>query len=163
MAAETQQGRIHQLNISAGGVPKWPVPSAVVTVEGIEGDVQRDRRHHGGPERAVCLFTLEVIQQLNAEGHPIFPGSVGENVTLAGIDLAALLPGTRLALGDEVELEITSYAIPCRNITESFNDGDMTRIGHKHHPGESRVYARVLHGGRLAVGQPVALLTDATV
>ena len=37
---------------------------------------------HGGPERALCLFSLERILELQAEGHPIFPGAAGENITI---------------------------------------------------------------------------------
>ncbi len=90
---------IHQLNCSPGGVPKTPVADAVLTPIGLAGDQQRDRRYHGGPERALCLFSLEVIAELQAEGHPIFPGSAGENATISGLEWAALAPGSRLALG----------------------------------------------------------------
>ena len=152
------EGRIHQINIWRGGVPKLPIEQATVTSEGIVGDYQRDQRSHGGPTRALCLFTLEEIHRLQAEGHPIFSGSVGENITLEGIDHASLATGTRLTLGDEVEIELTSYAMPCKNITESFADGDFTRISQKLHPGESRIYARVLRGGTLTPGQPVRLI-----
>ena len=151
------QGRIHQINISRGGVPKLPVETAVVTEEGIRGDYHDDIHSHGGPMRALCLYTVEQIERLQAKGHPIFPGSVGENVTLAGIALDALTPGARLRLGDAVEVEITSYTTPCKTITESFADGDFTRISQKLHPGESRVYARVLHGGEIRPGQAATL------
>jgi MOSC domain-containing protein YiiM len=55
---------IHQLNISNGGVPKRPVPAAELTHPGLAGDRQRDTRHHGDPDRALCLFSLEVIEAL---------------------------------------------------------------------------------------------------
>jgi len=150
-------GRIHQINTSMGGVPKLPVPSAVVTFEGIQGDYHNDR-NHGGPLAALCLYSLEQIKHLQAEGHPIYPGSVGENITLAGIEQSALVPGARLLLGDAVEIELTSYTTPCKNITRSFADGDFTRITQKLHPGESRVYARVLRGGTLRPDEPARLL-----
>ncbi|MGZ3675514.1 MAG: MOSC domain-containing protein [Ktedonobacterales bacterium] len=157
MTQRSGEGHILQINVSRGGVPKHPVEQAVVTTEGIVGDYQRDRRSHGGPTRALCLFTIEEIQRLQAEGHPIVPGSAGENITLEGIDLATLTPGTRLTLSDEVEIELTSYTAPCDNIAASFADGDFTRISHKLHPGESRIYARVLHGGTLTAGQTVRI------
>ena len=50
---------------------------------------------HGGPERAVSLFSLEVIRRLQDEGHPIYPGATGENLTVAGLDWAALAAGTQ--------------------------------------------------------------------
>ena len=154
------EGRIFQLNVSNGGVPKLAVREAALTSNGLEGDRQRDLRYHGGPERALCLFALERILELQAEGHPIFPGSVGENLTAVGLDWSGLKPGARLALGEEALVEITSYTSPCKNIAGSFGGGDFKRISQKVHPGDSRLYARVLRPGRLAVGQPVRLLNE---
>ncbi len=149
---------IYQLNCSDGGVPKRPVAAAELTRDGLVGDRQANRLFHGGPDRALCLYALERIEALRAEGHPITPGSTGENVTVAGLDWAQLAPGARLALGDEVIVEITKPANPCKNIAPSFVGGEFKRIAQKLHPGESRLYARVIKTGRLAVGQPVRLL-----
>ncbi len=78
-------GSLHQISVSDGGVPNRPVPEAKITVDGVSGDRQRSPKIHGGRDRAVCLFSLEVIEALRAEGHPIEPGCTGENVTLAGL------------------------------------------------------------------------------
>jgi MOSC domain-containing protein YiiM len=156
-------GRIFQLNCSGGGVPKLAVRESVLTPEGLADDWQSDRRYHGGPERALCLFALERILELQGEGHPIFPGSVGENVTLVGLDWSRLEPGARLALGDEVVIEISSHAGPCKTIAASFVEGEFKRISQKVHPGDSRLYARVLRTGRVAVGQPVRLLNGSEI
>ena len=150
--------RIFQLSTSPGGVPKTAVREAAVNQLGMSGDDHRFPDIHGGPERALCLFSLERILELQAEGHPIFPGAVGENVTLSGLDWSQLNPGVRLMLGDEVTVEITSYTTPCNTIPAFFVDGKYQRISQKIHPGWSRVYARVLNGGTLRVGQPVEIL-----
>jgi MOSC domain-containing protein YiiM len=155
---QAQTGRIHALNISRGGVPKLPIEVARITQLGIEGDGHNDWRNHGGPNAALCLFTLEAIQRLQAEGHPIYSGSVGENITLEGIEHSILTLGTRLALGDEVEIEVTAYTTPCKTIAGSFADGDFTRIAQKLHPGESRLYARVVKTGVLHPGDSARLL-----
>ena len=139
---------IHRSN---GGVPKLPVPEARITRVGLEGDRQRNRRFHGGPSRAVCLYALELIEALRQEGHPVVPGSVGENVTVAGLDWKLVRPGALLRVGD-VMLEVTSFTAPCRNIRKSFLDEDFTRISQKLHPGWSRVYTRVVGEGILRVG-----------
>lgn len=152
------EGYIFQLNCSAGGVPKRAAVEAVLTRKGLTGDKQAKRFIHGGPQRALCLYALELIRQLQIEGHPIFPGSTGENVTIAGLDWAMLEPGSRLALGDEVVIEISSYTTPCKTIAASFIDGAFARISQKQHPGWSRLYARVLQAGRLATGQTVKIL-----
>lgn len=151
-------GHIFSLQRSNGGVPKLPIREAAVTELGLEGDRQRDKRYHGGPERALCLFSLEEILTLQAEGHPIYPGSTGENVTVAGLDWTTVKIGDCLALGDEVLIQITSHAIPCSNIAASFEDGKFSRISHKTHPGGSRLYARILKTGELRVGQPVRVV-----
>ncbi|HLU52720.1 MAG TPA: MOSC domain-containing protein [Acidimicrobiia bacterium] len=149
-------GRVHQINVSHGGVPKRPVAAAFVGADGVAGDAQDDTRHHGGPEKAVCLYSLEVIEALRAEGHPIQPGYAGENLTIAGIEWAEVVPGVRLRVGDAL-LEITAPTTPCYKNAAWFIEGDFTRMHHGLHPGWSRMYARVLEEGRVAAGDPVVL------
>ena len=154
----SEVGRIVQLSVSNGGVPKRAVATARITRFGLEGDAHRNREHHGGPERAVCLFAMEAIRELQAEGHPLVPGALGENVTLEGLDWSAVQPGVRLQLGDEVVLEVTRYTTPCFNIRPAFRGGDYSLVSEKRHPGRSRVYARVLATGTLRAGDPARLL-----
>ena len=146
--------RLHAIHVSNGGVPKRAVESCVVRTGGLEGDWQTDREHHGGPDRAVSLYSLEVIEALRAEGHPIAPGSTGENLTISGLSWAGMRPGMQLRVG-EVRLEIASYAAPCNNINASFSDARSVRISQKVHPGWSRLYARVIGEGTLRVGDAV--------
>ncbi len=60
-------GRIVQLSVSNGGVPKRAVDTVRLTALGLDGDAHRDLEHHGGPERAVCLFAQEAIRELQVE------------------------------------------------------------------------------------------------
>ena len=151
------RGRLESINVSQGGVPKHPTPEADVRTEGVEGDRQRDLRYHGGPDRAVSVFSAERIAALQAEGHPIAPGTIGENLTVSGVDWTRATPGARLDFG-AVRLEITGYAAPCANIAGSFARGDIARVAQKTNPGWSRVYTRVLAPGRIRVGDAVTLL-----
>ena len=150
-------GRVHQINTSKGGVPKLPVDNAVVGERGVVGDEQADKVHHGHPEQALCLFSLEVIEQFQSEGHPIEPGSAGENITVSGIDWTEVVPGKKMSIGP-VEIEITQFATPCSKNARWFIDGRYNRMHASRHPGESRVYARVLAGGAIRTGDPVELL-----
>ena len=151
------EGRVAFLNVSDGGVPKRAVERADVTRDGMRGDRQRNLKYHGGRDRALCLWSLERIVALQAEGHPVAAGSTGENVTVEGVDWAEMTPGVVLRLGPVVA-ELTAYTKPCRTIAGSFADGRSGRISQKAHPGWSRVYARVLEEGRVGVGDPVVLL-----
>jgi MOSC domain-containing protein YiiM len=103
----------------------------------------------------VCLFSLEVIEALQAEGHPIKPGASGENLTVAGLDWSRLKPGDRLSVGGTARLEIASYTVPCKHNARWFLEGNFKRISQKKHPGWSRVYARVLAEGLVRVGDSV--------
>jgi len=150
-------GRVARLNMSAGGVPKRPIPRARVSAAGMEGDRQRHSTIHGGPDRALCLWSLELIEALRGEGHPVVPGSAGENVTVSGIDWAQVVPGARLCVGEAL-VEVTSYTDPCRTIRGSFAHGRIGRISQKSHPGWSRVYARVIEGGEVGVGDAVRVV-----
>lgn len=149
---------MHQLSASNGGVPKKAVDRATVDRMGLVGDAQTDTKHHGGPDRALCLYSLEVIERLQSEGHPIEPGYAGENMTISGLDWAEVQPGARLRIGQDVEIEVTSYTAPCSKNSRWFIDGDFTRMLQSRHPGESRVYARVLQEGEVRAGDEVALV-----
>ncbi len=154
------RARIFQLSISRGGVPKRPVPEAHVDAGGMEGDRQADRRIHGGPDRALCLFAVEQLAALRAEGHPIAPGCAGENVTTEGLEWRRVVPGVRLRLGAEALIEVTGYTTPCWKNARWFRDGNPDRMSQDEHPGESRVYARVLHPGLLRTGDPIELIEE---
>ena len=143
------------INISKGGVPKLARPSCLVTSNGLAGDRQRDLEYHGGPLRAVSLYSQDLIEALQAEGHPISAGTIGENFTLKGVSWAEMIPGAKLDIG-EVRLELTDYAAPCNIIAASFRDRRSARVSQKAHPGWSRLYARVLKEGTVRVGDPVA-------
>lgn len=126
-------GRIVQISVSWGGVPKLPVAGALVTTFGIEGDAHRDTEHHGGPERAVCLYAMKMIRALQAEGHSIAPGTTGENVTVKGLDWEAVVPGCHLLVGDGVLLQVTRHTSPCENIMRL-----LTETGAAALPGAAR-------------------------
>jgi len=148
---------VHQINVSDGGVPKRPILEAKVTKLGVDGDRQRNLKVHGGPDRAVCLFSLELIERLQDEGHTIDAGSSGENLTFTGLEWEKLTPGTRLNIGPDVRLEIASYCAPCELNAQWFLDGAISRISQKTNPGWSRLYARVLAEGIVRPGDVVEI------
>ncbi|HET9613380.1 MAG TPA: MOSC domain-containing protein [Candidatus Limnocylindrales bacterium] len=152
-------GRVLQVNVSPGGVPKLPVDEAWVGPLGLAGDRHHHDWVHGGPHRAVCLFGIEAIERVRADGHGgVVAGAVGENLTTEGIELARLPVGTRLAIGDEVVLELSSPANPCEVIKGAFDGGKSGRISVFLHPEDSRMYARVLAGGVVRPGDPIRVL-----
>jgi MOSC domain-containing protein YiiM len=146
---------VHQINLSDGGLPKRPALEAVIAKAGVEGDRQRNLKVHGGPDRALCLFSQDLIERLQDEGHSIQAGFSGENLTFAGLDWEKLKPGDRLQIGPAVVIEIMSYTDPCDLNAGWFREGDYMRIFQKKNPGWSRFYARVLAEGVVRPGDAV--------
>jgi MOSC domain-containing protein YiiM/GNAT superfamily N-acetyltransferase len=155
-------GRVLQVNVSPGGVPKLPVAEAWIGRDGLDCDAHHHDAVHGGPNRAVALFAIEAIERVRADGHPgVGPGSVGENLTTSGIELSLLGVGTRLAIGESVVLEISGPANPCDVIKGAFTAAKSGRISILLHPADSRMYARVLAEGPVRPGDPIRVLPPA--
>lgn len=149
---------LFQINTSPGGVPKRAVHTATIGTLGLEGDAVNHPKIHGGPERAVCLYSLERILALQEEGHPLFPGSVGENLTLSGADWQRMAVGAVLELGDGEGpvLQLTQPVTPCNTIAASFRgDKGYRRIDEQRRPGWARWYARVIRPGTVQTGDAV--------
>lgn len=106
-----------QLNVSPGGMPKLPIDGAFVSKDGVAGDWQKNRKYHGGPDRAICLYSHELYDWLRTKGIDLASGAVGENFTTRGVDLNALQKGDRLKVGDVV-VELTDVRVPCRNLNK---------------------------------------------
>ena len=149
----SQTGVVEGVYAGAGGVPKLPIEVAEVTVGGVVADCQRTRKHHGRVWQALCLWSADVIDVLRAEGHPVYGGACGENLTVRGIDWSALQPGVRVRIGT-VLAEISLPTIPCKQIRPFFA-GPIRRVDHDCNPGFSRWYASVLEPGRIAAGDRV--------
>jgi MOSC domain-containing protein YiiM len=154
---------VHQLSLSPGGLPKFPVPEADVDSLGIKGDIHRNMQVHGGPNQALLIVTLEGIEELRALGFTIDPGTMGENVTTRGLDRRHLRAGQQFRLGGEVIVELTKLRTPCFNL-----DAVAHGIGPsvydqsaRHGDASSPVwalggfYARVVRGGRIMAGAPI--------
>jgi MOSC domain-containing protein YiiM len=151
----TAAGTVTSLHTSSGGVPKLPHDAVEVDFGGVIGDRQGTRLHHGRPWQALCLWSTEVIDGFVADGHGLFPGAAGENITITGLRWDDIRPGVTLAVG-EVRCEISSYAVPCKKNAAWFVDGAFDLMHRRHGP-VSRVYATVLEPGRITAGDPAVL------
>ena len=151
-------GRVLHVNVSQGGLPKLPLERAWVSRLGLDGDGHNEATAHGGPHRAVCLFAIEAIERLQAEGHPVEPGGVGENLTTSGVEWSLLPIGTRARIGHDLELELAGPAAPCTTQGPNFLGRRFSRISIVLHPSDSRMYARVLREGEVRPGDRIELL-----
>ncbi|MCL5743276.1 MAG: MOSC domain-containing protein [Acidobacteria bacterium] len=149
------RGIVVQVNLSAGGVPKRPVPEAYLTSLGFEGDISAHNQIHGGPLKAVLLMAAETIDDLAARGYPVFYGATGENITTRGIDPSQMRQGQRYRIGEAL-IELTSVRIPCSTL-------DVYGSGLKHElRGVSGFYAAVAEPG-IVRAHDIISLVDAAV
>ena len=141
------------------GLPKQPVDSLSISPEGAAGDYNRYRMQKLGGEAdsAILLLTDDILQQLRAEGWPVGPGHLGENILLTGIANSALGPGIQVRIGTAL-LEVSRACLPC---TELYT---LSYVGESKGPslvktlkGRRGWYARVLEGGTVTQGQAVHL------
>ncbi len=99
------------VNTSPGGIPKRPQEAALVSIDGLQGDGHNHAKHVR-PDRALSVWDHENLQQLIAEGFQLVPGAAGENLTVSGLNVQQLLPGTLLRIGDVV-LKLEQPRKPC--------------------------------------------------
>jgi MOSC domain-containing protein YiiM len=94
----------------------WKAPvRGRVLAEGVNlaGDDQADRRVHGGETKAVYAYAAEDYSWWEGElGARLAPGTFGDNLTLAGVDLRALVVGERWRAGTAV-LRVSEPRFPC--------------------------------------------------
>jgi MOSC domain-containing protein YiiM len=158
------QGQVVQINVSPGGLPKFPVSEGLIAALGIKGDVQAHTKIHGGPRKAVLLIAAEVVDELAARGFPVFYGALGENLTTRGIPIRDLRIGDRLRAGNAL-LEITQPRGPCTAL-DMYDESLKTEIydvrvkaldPESPRWGMSGLYARVIEGGLVRVLDTVLL------
>ncbi len=145
------RGRIKAISVSKEkGTKKVNVPEAELRADfGIIGDA-----HSGNWHRQVSLLAAESIDKMVAKGAKVSPGDFAENITAEGLNLHELPVGSKLKLGENVELEITQFGKKCHSRCEIFEQvGDciMPREG---------VFARVTRAGAISVGDVIEVIND---
>ncbi|MGY1707024.1 MOSC domain-containing protein [Geodermatophilus sp. SYSU D00697] len=136
------------------GIDKRPVPGRVAVGRlGLDGDVQVNRRYHGGEGQAVYAYAQEDADWWSAElGRDLPPGRFGENLRTTGLDLTGALLGERWRVGTAL-LEVTDCRIPCVNFERFWGVPQLVKRFTAH--GASGAYLRVLETGELGAGDPV--------
>lgn len=140
------------------GVWKEPVVGPLpLGMEGLAGDQIADRRHHGGPHRAVLMYSADHYPRWRSEWgrKDVGAGAFGENLTVSGATERTICVGDRLAIG-VVMLEVASPRSPCDKLSRKHgvrNLVDVVRATHRH-----GWYLRVVREGAVEAGTAVQLL-----
>lgn len=156
-----QVGRTRS-NVTADGkvwrsaITKEPVLGPVtVGVEGLEGDEQTNRKHHGGPDKAVCcFFATHYSGWLRDLCYDLPFGAFGENLTIDGLTEADLCIGDKLTVGDTV-LQISQPRMPCNSVARRWNAPELPIQMER--SGFTGFYCRVLQTGDISPGEPLVV------
>jgi len=143
------QGTVLAVCLGPGGIPKHAVDSAEIGLLGLVGDKQRFQ-FHGGPNRAVCLFSIEDYRALQKDGVAVEPpGAFGENVLTSGLDFTQLRPDDELVIGDDVRLALHDVREPCKTLKSVDARFPNLMLG------RSGFVCRVLCGGTVRAGMKI--------
>ena len=140
------------------GIDKRPVTGRVaVHPLGLDGDVQVNRKHHGGEGQAVYAYAQEDAEFWIAElGRELPPGRFGENLRTTGLDLRDAVLGERWQVGTTL-LEVTAWRTPCANFARYWAVPDLVKRFAAH--GATGAYLRVLETGELGAGDAIEVVS----
>lgn len=144
------------------GIYKYSVNSGKVNKLGIEGDIQVDKRFHGGPERALHQYALSSYEKI-IKAYPLLhkkacPGSIGENLSIESMNEHNVCIGDVYQMG-KVTAQVSGPRMPCFKIAEKFKAPGLDKFVAKH--GIHGWYYRVLEEGTFSINDQVTLVTRA--
>lgn len=132
---------------------KRPVDAARLTPLGLVGDEQADRRYHGGPDQALCVYGLAQYEHWRpilgpALGPSFGPGAFSENLTLDGFDETTACIGDTLRLGARETAPLVQISLPrqpCGRLAGKLGRPDLVKLVKD--SGLSGCYLRVVDPG----------------
>ncbi|MFF1876836.1 MOSC domain-containing protein [Leifsonia sp. NPDC058230] len=156
--------RVEKLLPDAGtvgvtAIDKQPVGAPLrVRPYGLFGDVQADRKHHGGPTKALYAYADEDARYWAAElDREITPGLFGENLRTAGLDVSGAEIGERWRIGHELVVEVTCPRMPCATFQRWMGEPQwVKRFTAAGRPG---AYLRIVHSGTIGAGDRIEVLS----
>jgi len=126
---------------------------------GLEGDMQADRKVHGGPDKALHHYPAEHYAAFR-QAYPdcatqFVPGSIGENVSTTGWTEENVCVGDVFRIG-QARVQVTQPRSPCWKINARYGLGDALQLVAER--GITGWYYRVIEGGSIAAGDAFELL-----
>jgi len=123
---------------------------------GFEGYQVADPRVHGGPDKAVCFYSMDHYPFWEQElGCSLQPGAFGENLSVRNLD------ETQVAIGDiyrigQAEVQCSQPRQPCHKLNKVFRLQEMAcRV---QTTGYTGFYLRVIKQGWVAAGDSMTLV-----
>jgi MOSC domain-containing protein YiiM len=149
---------LYELPRRRSGIDKRPVSGRVAVHRlGLDGDVQVDKKHHGGEGQAVYAYAQEDAEFWIAElGRELPAGRFGENLRTTGLDLRNAVLGERWSVGTAL-FEVTAWRTPCAIFARFWGVPDLVKRFAAH--GATGAYLRVLETGEIGAGDAVEIVS----
>jgi MOSC domain-containing protein YiiM len=133
------------------GICKKPVRGRVhLGKTGLKGDGVGDLKHHGGPDKAVCVYSTDHYPywaHMLGQVLPLAP--FGENFSVSNFDEAAVCIGDIFLAGTAI-VQISQPRQPCSTLAARFGRNDMVKL--VVNSGRTGCYFRVLEEGVVEAG-----------
>ena len=156
---------VSRLHADAGtvgttAIDKQPVDGPVkVGRQGLYADVQADRKHHGGEEKAVYAYAAgDADWWAEQLGRDIPPGLFGENLRVEGLEVSNARVGERWKIGDKVVLEVTVPRTPCLTFARWMGEEDNGWVRRFSDARRLGAYLRVVATGAVQAGDAIEVL-----
>ncbi|MCP2637842.1 MOSC domain-containing protein [Microbacterium sp. HD4P20] len=147
--------------VGVTAIDKAAIDGAVrIGTYGAYADVQADRKHHGGLDKALYAYAAEDAAFWEEElGRALPAGFFGENLRTEGLDVNAALIGERWRIGDRVEVEVTMPRTPCQTFAR-WVGGEEERGWVRRFSDARRLgpYLRVRSTGRVRAGDGIEVV-----
>jgi MOSC domain-containing protein YiiM len=140
------------------GGDKLPVASADLYTLGFAGDGQGDAINHGGPDKAVCVYSFDHYPYWEQVlGRALQPGAFSENLTIRGLSEDTACIGDVFRAGAAL-LQVSQPRKPCTKLAGKHGEPQLIKwVTDINFTG---FYLRVLQAGRVAVGDPFELVQE---
>jgi len=138
------------------GISKTPVSGPLdLSSAGFEGDGVGDLKHHGGADKAVCVYSLDHYPYWEGLLAITLPDAAfGENLTVSGLHEDEVCIGDLFEAGSAL-LQVSQPRQPCRTLSARFHREDMIKLVRD--SGFTGFYFRVVRAGRVKKGDLLQL------
>jgi len=153
----TPKAQIYRGRLVSTAGHKQPAPSAILRFTNLDGDRQADLKNHGGPDKAVCVYSFDHYAAWESVlGRKLAPGAFSENFTIAGLRESEVCIGDTFRAGEAL-VQISQPRKPCHKLAGRHNRKDLPALIHAN--GFSGFYLRVLTEGLVRAGDAFELAT----
>ncbi|MEE2754187.1 MAG: MOSC domain-containing protein [Candidatus Latescibacterota bacterium] len=141
------------------GIFKTPIEGPLfLTKTGFRGDVQVDRKNHGGPDKAVCVYCADHFPVWEEQTGSVFdPGIFGENLTVSGLTENTVGIGDVFLVGEAL-VQVSQPRQPCHKLSKKL--GDLSFANRLIESGFTGFYFRILEAGFVGAGDEIAVVSE---